>query len=258
MGDFPAANSFLDTNKNAGEAQVLLEEFLAASKQLPGGQSQTTLQISGGSITVTGAMHRVQAESGGVDSLTDIVGAAHPDARWVVLRPLGTDVITVVHDAAKIDLHFNVDYVMNNADMGIMLAKSGGGNLFQEIQRFGRESIHIVGDPTEPPFLNSWTGFTFAVRFFKSPTGLVVLEGFARNLDPEGNGLDIFSLPAGYFPGTYLHSYKVRDTGSGSQERTQRITVNNSTGAVAVSRIDGTSGDEMRLEFSGIQFPTEL
>jgi hypothetical protein len=62
------------------------------------------------------------------------------------------------------------------------------------------EPFHIVGDPGEPAFENSWVNFgagTPPASFYKDPLGRVHLRGTVQN---GTTGTVIFTLPVGYRP----------------------------------------------------------
>lgn len=236
--------SLSDTAKQYGQQRQAFADFLAAVKEMPGGLDETTLQIATGVITPTRAMHRVQAESGGVDSLTDIIGTNHPGGRYLILRPLGTDQITIVHDLAKIDLHYDANYVMNNADMGILLGKSGGGNLWIELLRFGRDTIQTGDGTPGVAFSGNWAGTTFPLEWFKDQNGVVHISGRAANSTDPDSSPTILPLPAGYRP-TNLLRVAVIDADVGVQEVQFQP-----GGNVVFSRLVGTTDQAVTLHIN--------
>lgn len=64
----------------------------------------------------------------------------------------------------------------------------------------GDTAWHVVGDPGEPAFENSWTNYgSFGdCAFFKDDNGFVHLQGLVKS-GSSGNST-IFTLPEGYRP----------------------------------------------------------
>jgi hypothetical protein len=73
--------------------------------------SSTTLEISGGSVTVTTDYHIITTESGPEDDLDTIVAAN--DRQILVIQAGDDDTITVKHNTGNIKLYFEADCVLH-------------------------------------------------------------------------------------------------------------------------------------------------
>lgn len=93
----------------------------------------TELTISGGSITITQSIHKLQPESGTEDDLDTIVGVAAGDLVILYCADAGTDTITIKHGTGNIscmgedDLELSEGGVLLYSDGTTVYAIGGGG-----------------------------------------------------------------------------------------------------------------------------------
>lgn len=147
MTAFPAANHISDNARTEGEVKSDLEDFLAATKQLPGAAAYAELTISSGSVTPTGAYHQIDTESDAAsDDLTNIVQTNLPDGSILVITAENTSrVVTVKHAAGgdgQIYLKDAADTDLDNDEKFLVLIRNGSAWL--EILR----SMTAVSDVT--------------------------------------------------------------------------------------------------------------
>lgn len=99
MSDFPAAGYLSDAVRTTAEMKAALEEFLAASKQLPGGGAVETLTVSANTITPAKAVAYVTPSSGATATLNTIGLTNLPDGSLLMLIPVSGKTITFTHAA---------------------------------------------------------------------------------------------------------------------------------------------------------------
>lgn len=130
MTDFPAANYLTNVARQEGEMQTGFENWLAATKQLPGGLAETSLTIATGSITPTRFAHSVDTEgAGAADDLTNIDNTNLPDGALLLLHSVSAArVVTVKHAAGgtgQISLIDGADIVLDDPKIQILLKRNG-------------------------------------------------------------------------------------------------------------------------------------
>lgn len=138
MTTFPAANYLSNSGRTAGEMKAGFEDFLAATKQLPGGGAETTLTIASGVVTPTRGGHGLDTEgAASSDVLTNIAQTNLPDGSVLVLHIVSSSrVVQVAHLAGgtgQIQLADAMDWTMRNDLQHLILKRSG--TLWQEIGR---------------------------------------------------------------------------------------------------------------------------
>lgn len=113
------------------------------------------------------------------------------------------------------------------------------------------EDWHIVGDPGEPGFEDSWVayggGYT-TPSFYKDPGGVVHLKGLLKS-GSIGTGNAMFTLPKGYRPVGILHFAVEGHDGT----KTNRIKVYQ-TGAVE----PGVGSSNGHFCIDGIKFKADM
>jgi len=141
MADFPADNTFdvpatladFDEPDFAAAMQALLE----ASRQYPGGQPATKLEIAAGVLTPTRGIHTVDTEAGAAtDYLTSIATTNMRDGAVIILEPYDADnhVVTIQHGTA-LQLANGANFVMDTTYKKIKLRRSGA--VWYEVWRAG-------------------------------------------------------------------------------------------------------------------------
>lgn len=101
MTILPAAGFASSTDRKVGESKQFLEDLRDVIAELPGGSAETELTIAAGTVTPTGALHRIDTEAdAAADDLTHMAVIEHPEGRWALLRAESISrAITVVHGA---------------------------------------------------------------------------------------------------------------------------------------------------------------
>lgn len=88
MVAFPAAGAVQNAANTVPDQKTIFENWLAATKQLPGASAETELTIAAGVITPTGFQHRVDTEAdAAADNLDQIALTNLPDGSEVRLVP---------------------------------------------------------------------------------------------------------------------------------------------------------------------------
>lgn len=102
MADFPAVDYISNAGRTEGEQKDALEDWLAATKQLPGaGGAVSTLTIASGSVTPTTGEHLVDTEgAAGTDDLANLLQTNLPDGSLLLLRSASVARVVVVKHAA--------------------------------------------------------------------------------------------------------------------------------------------------------------
>ncbi len=162
---FPAA---LDITNAADESELqsLLESLVAQCKELPGGQAETVLTISGGSITLTRWIHSVDTESAAAtDDLTNASLTNLEDGALFILSvENAARVVTVKHNAGGsgyFDLLDDADAVLDATTKAIVFYadKSGGTHFARELARFGfegwRRRVAVTSVATGPTTISA-------------------------------------------------------------------------------------------------------
>lgn len=116
----------------------LLNQMLAIQQELLGGNPQQTAVISGGTITASKAIIRVDTEGQAAsDDLTNILVSNMPEGRLVLIRPYdNARPVTVKHNAGgsgDIDLSTNADLELLDTASFLLLLQEGSS--WREIHR---------------------------------------------------------------------------------------------------------------------------
>ncbi len=126
---FPDADYMTDAARTEGEFKTSLESFLAAAKSLPGGQAETELTISAGSVTPTGAAHTIDTEANAAVDDLDAIALSLPEGRLLFLRAASTTRIVTVRHAAgglgQIILNGAEELALDDAALTLILQRSG-------------------------------------------------------------------------------------------------------------------------------------
>lgn len=136
----PAAQGYpSNASRTNAEMKQFLEDVLAISKELPGGNTTSTLTIASGSITPTTGVHLVDTEAAAAtDDLTNIVQTNHPDGRLLVLMSVSSARNVVVKNAAggtgQILTATGADFTLDDASSALILRRSGTN--WVEVGRF--------------------------------------------------------------------------------------------------------------------------
>ncbi len=139
MATFPAANYLTNSSRTEGEMKTGLEDFLAATKQLPGGSVVSTLVLATDQITPTGGVHQVDTEgSASSDDLKTIALTNIPDGRLLILSIVSASrTVRVWHSAGgsgQILLNSGNHFQLGDPSHYILLQRRNTS--FQEIARF--------------------------------------------------------------------------------------------------------------------------
>lgn len=142
--DYPASPEDLTNTDFAG----LMEQSLAASKELPGALPQSSLTIAGGAISVDRFSHSVDTESSAsADDLTHIHRASGYDVRYILIRPANVArVVTLKHGAGgdgELILDNGGDYALDKASKCIILERIGAQ--WVEVNRTGWDDAEAGG-----------------------------------------------------------------------------------------------------------------
>ena len=130
MTAFPAAAYMNNNARTEGEMKTALENFLAATKQLPGAAADSELTISSGAVTPTGARHTVDTESdAATDTLSNVVTTNLPDGSLLRLSANNAGRTVVVEHqaggAGQISTRDGQDYSMTTTGHWILLERDG-------------------------------------------------------------------------------------------------------------------------------------
>lgn len=130
MADFPANSDITNDNLTTANFRTWLSNLLAAAKQLPGGDTPTTLTINAGRIIPTGPFHFVAPQSGTADTLESIDTTYMRNHSWLLLlRANIGDTITVASNAVsgdgRIDLANSTDFELGKYNEALLLRREG-------------------------------------------------------------------------------------------------------------------------------------
>lgn len=139
MTAFPTANYIRDSARTETEMKDAFENWLATTKQAPGGAVISTLTIASGAVTPTTGVHQLETEAAaGTDDLTNIVQTNLPDGSllWLSTASSSHDVVLkhAAGGAGQIRLCTGVDFTILTNQMWILLRRNG--TLWDEITRF--------------------------------------------------------------------------------------------------------------------------
>lgn len=139
MTAFPAAGHITNAARTEGEVKTDLDNWLAATKELPGGAAGNSLTISSGSITPTSAVMLVDTEgAASSDDLTNIAVTNMPDGRIISLKATASGrTVVVKHNAGgsgQITLADGVDLSLVDPEIYLVL-RNAGGTTWKELFR---------------------------------------------------------------------------------------------------------------------------
>lgn len=156
MADFPGA-TVISNVPNQGAGKTALEDFLAATKQLPGALPTTTLTISGDQITPTQSSHSIDTQgAAGTDDLKQILQGTLPNGSLLYLNVVSASRTVKVWNAAggtgQITLKTGDNFWMGDPSHYLLLRRSG--STWEEIERFPRADM--------APFLTKNANYTLS------------------------------------------------------------------------------------------------
>jgi len=104
MADFPAAGYLTDTARLQTEFRSGFDNFLAATKQLPGAEAPSVLVIDTGSVTPTSATHSIDTEAATpADDLTNIALTHISDGHLLIVwAESPSRIVTLKHNAGGV------------------------------------------------------------------------------------------------------------------------------------------------------------
>lgn len=128
-GDDRSAGDFLSN---------ILEKFLGAAEESPGGAAETDLSILSGVITPTRAVHRVDTQGATAsDDLTTAAISTHTEGRWLLLKSVDNSRVVTIKHAVAGDGGFymtdSADFVLSSTARRIVFERVG--NVWVEILR---------------------------------------------------------------------------------------------------------------------------
>lgn len=135
-----------DNARTEGDGKNFLEDLRDALLELPGGRARSTLNVVGGSITPTGAVHDVDTEgSTNSDYLDHIAYTNHPEGRLVVLRQAADSRVVTVRNGQGGD-----GQIFLSGDKDATLLSTGSlvlqrvSNAWREILRQNKKSFELA------------------------------------------------------------------------------------------------------------------
>lgn len=204
MPTFPAATA-ISTAANQGAAKTLFEDFLGASKQLPGGVPATTLTLASDQITPTQADHRIDTESAvSTDDLKQILQSVLPDGSLLRISPVSAARVVRVWNAAggtgQIILKTGDNFFL--ADPSHWLLVKRVATSWEEIDRFPSSSLvpHVAknanytvqaADRGKSIYSSSSTAWTLTL-----PDAATMGQGFDFYFNARGQGI-VSVVPTG-------------------------------------------------------------
>jgi hypothetical protein len=139
MTAFPAAGYIGFDTRTEAEAETAFEDWLAATKQLPGGAAETTLTIATGAVTPNGATHAIDTEAAAASDDLDTINQTNlPDGSILWLHAAdNARVPTVRHNQGGIGKILLADATnLALANTGIWLRLQRKGTTWEERLRF--------------------------------------------------------------------------------------------------------------------------
>jgi hypothetical protein len=139
MTDFPAAGHISNSARTETEVKTDFDNWLGATKQLPGALPQTTLILASDQITPTREAHLVDTQAAAAtDNLAQILTTNLPDGSYFRMAIVSNSRVVVVKHAAggtgQISLVNAVDFTMDNTTMSLLLQRNG--TVWEERDRF--------------------------------------------------------------------------------------------------------------------------
>jgi hypothetical protein len=139
MSDLPSSGYLENDARTEGEMKQALEDVRDVIEELVGGDAESELTISSGSITPTGSCHSVDTEGdAGSDYLDNILQTNTPDGRFLFLHPEDNARTVVVRDsqggAGQILTADSADVSLDDTSKWILLKRTSTN--WEEVGRF--------------------------------------------------------------------------------------------------------------------------
>jgi len=134
MAAFPVAGYIANAGRTHGDQKVALEDFLAATKQIPGaGIAETTLTIASGSVTPPSGgpgIFKIDTEAGAAsDDLTNIIQTNVPDGSLLLIRcanaARAVNILGSAGGAGQIIVQGSQTIVLNDTKQWVLLKRTG-------------------------------------------------------------------------------------------------------------------------------------
>lgn len=140
MADFPGA-TVISNIPNQGAGKIAFEDWLQATKQLPGGLPSATLTIDGDQVTPTRFFHKIDTQGGGTaDDLKQIIQTVMPDGSLLMLSIVSAARVVRIWNAAggagQIVLKTGGDVVLADPSHYLLLRRNAA--VWEEVERFPR------------------------------------------------------------------------------------------------------------------------
>ena len=197
MTAFPAAGYVAHADRTTAETQQAIEDWLAATRQLPGARSETVLTIAGGAVTAAGAVHTIDTEgAAAADELGNIATDALPDGAWLAIRCADpARAVTVKHQAGgtgQITLAAGQDIVLNGNRIWLLLKRTGAD--WEEL--FRSDVLPLAGGALTGP-LSLKKGGDMAAA---ATVDLAAATGNVFDITGNGGPITGFGMPPGAGP----------------------------------------------------------
>ncbi len=139
MVAFPVAGYIGGDTRTEAEVETAFDDWLAATRQLPGAAAETTLTIATGAVTPTACSHAIDTEAAAAsDDLDTIAQANLPDGSLLLIHSAdNARVPTVRHNqggTGKVLLKDASNFVLVNTGVYLLLQRKG--TTWEEITRF--------------------------------------------------------------------------------------------------------------------------
>jgi hypothetical protein len=138
----PAAG-FFSTSPTTSAGQTALNDWLAVTRELPGGSDESELTIASGSVTATRAQHTIDTESDAAsDDLANVI-VSGISAQWILLRMENSArVVTLKHEAGgagQLSLSHGQDVILAGTQQWVLFWVDTGASpvTLREIARSG-------------------------------------------------------------------------------------------------------------------------
>jgi hypothetical protein len=126
MSSLPAAGYLTNAARTEGEVKTALDDWLAATKQLPGGAAISTLTLATDAATPTGAVHRIDTEAAAAtDNMANLAVTNLPAGSLLLVTNANASRLVVAKHAAggsgQLSLKTGGDFVLANPDKDWLL-----------------------------------------------------------------------------------------------------------------------------------------
>ena len=130
MVAFPAVGYITDNARTEAEVKDAFEDWLAATKQMQGGEAISTLVIATGAVTATGGIHLIDTEAAAAaDDLDTVTQTNLPDGSLLVLSCASASrAVTLKHNTGglgKLVMIDAADIVLNDVNISVMFQRRG-------------------------------------------------------------------------------------------------------------------------------------